>query len=122
MFELTVEASFASAHRLIDYDGDCERLHGHNWKVVVTVSASELNNLGIAIDFKKVKAETREIIGKLDHRYLNEIEPFDKINPTAEHIARELYRQISLKVNDGNARVSKVTVWETETSAASYYE
>lgn len=122
MFELTVQASFASAHRLIDYDGDCERLHGHNWKVVVTVSATELDDLGIAIDFKKVKAETREIIGKLDHRYLNEIEPFDKINPTAEHIARELYKQISAKVNTGTASVSKVTVWETETSAASYYE
>ena len=122
MYELTVEADFASAHKLVGYDGDCARLHGHNWKVVVTVTAEELDEIGIALDFKKVKAAAREVAGELDHRFLNDIPPFDKINPTAENLARVLYEKIGEKVNDGNARVTKVTVWETPTSAASYYK
>jgi len=84
VYTLRIHAGFCSAHSIRDYPGDCRRLHGHNWKVETEVRALKLDNIGIAIDFKTVKTETRKLADSLDHRYLNELAPFDSINPTAE--------------------------------------
>ena len=91
-YRLKVLTEFASAHTLRDYPGACSRMHGHNWKVETEVEASALDEVGMAVDFKQMKAAAREVGERLDHRYLNELEPFDKINPTAENIAAYMYR------------------------------
>ncbi|MDF9393595.1 MULTISPECIES: 6-carboxytetrahydropterin synthase QueD [Methylococcus] len=122
LYILRVQVQFSSAHSLRDYLGDCRRMHGHNWKLEVEVSASVLDALGIALDFKTIKAETRALADSLDHRYLNEIEPFDRINPTAENLAGWFYRRLSSKLDREFAKVSAVTVWETDTSSVRYTE
>ena len=122
LYTLKVVSDFASAHSLRDYPGDCQRLHGHNWKVEVEVVASELDEMGMGIDFKQMKCITKEVTDTLDHRYLNEIKPFDKINPTAENIASHLYKQISKKLNNARAKVKAVTLWETERACVRYTE
>jgi 6-pyruvoyltetrahydropterin/6-carboxytetrahydropterin synthase len=111
---------FASAHSLRDYPGDCRRLHGHNWKVEVEVVATELDGLGMAVDFKEIKAVAREAAGELDHRYLNEIAPFDRLNPTAENLAAHLFERISVSLNNARVTVSAVTLWETERACVRY--
>ncbi|QXP84486.1 6-carboxytetrahydropterin synthase QueD [Methylococcus sp. ANG] len=121
-YTLRVQVQFSSAHSLRDYPGDCRRLHGHNWKVDIEVSSRVLDALGIALDFRKIKAEARAIADRLDHRYLNEIEPFDRINPTAENLAGWFYRRLSSKLDREFAKVSAVTVWETDTSSVRYTE
>ncbi|MBI5641982.1 MAG: 6-carboxytetrahydropterin synthase QueD [Deltaproteobacteria bacterium] len=122
MYELTVETSFSSAHNLRGYEGACENLHGHNWKVEAHLTASRLNDIGMVVDFKLIKNELKKIIEKLDHKYLNEVPPFDKDNTTAENIARFIFRELSSAFEDGNVRLSKVRVWESENSAAAYSE
>lgn len=121
-FTLKVLTDFASAHSLRAYPGDCANLHGHNWKVEVEVSSTELDELGMVMDFKKIKGAAREICGELDHKYLNEIPPFDTVNPTAENIAAYLYRTLAERLNDGRAQVASVTVWETDRACARYAE
>lgn len=113
-YTLKILADFASAHTLRDYPGDCRRMHGHNWKVEVEVVAKELDEVGMGLDFKVIKDATRALAKRLDHRYLNDIEPFDKINPTAENIAAYFYKNLSHSLNDSRVRVSAVTLWETE--------
>lgn len=120
MYELTVELTFSSAHSLRGYEGSCENLHGHNWKVEVTVEAAGLDNLGMVMDFKRIKNEAKKVIDALDHRFLNEVPPFDTINPTAENIAASIYAGVGASLNGGGVRVSRVKVWESDTSAASY--
>ncbi|MBI1912486.1 MAG: 6-carboxytetrahydropterin synthase QueD [Deltaproteobacteria bacterium] len=122
MYELTIESSFSSAHNLRGYEGACENLHGHNWKVEVAVTSEKLDKLDMVIDFKRLKAETKRIMEYLDHKYLNEVPPFDKINPTAENIARFIYKELARAFNDGNIKVAKIKVWESENAAAAYYE
>ena len=125
MFELTIICDFEAAHRLPDYQGKCCRLHGHNWKVEVTVSGPQLDKLGMLVDFKELKAEVNQVLSTLDHYYLNEISPFDKINPTAEHIARYIFEEVGkrpLFASDRGLKVSLVKVWESPHSAAAYYE
>ena len=122
MYELTIETHFASAHNLRGYEGACERLHGHNWRVEVHVEIKELDEIGMGVDFKVLKAKTNVIVDRLDHYYLNEVPPFDKINTTAENIARYIYEELSKTINDGNVKVSRIRVWESEKAAASYYE
>jgi 6-pyruvoyltetrahydropterin/6-carboxytetrahydropterin synthase len=119
-FTLRTLSDFAAAHSLREYPGDCQRLHGHNWKVEVEVSASELDELGMVIDFKQVKQATRKATDRLDHQYLNELEPFNQINPTAENIARTLFQEIATTLNDDRVQVDAVTVWETERASARY--
>ncbi len=116
MYEVKVTRDFAAAHRVEDYPGNCERLHGHNWKVEVIVRTEKLDGLGMVIDFRKLKEITERALEPLDHNYLNETPPFDEVNPTAENIARYLYDVIAREVD-----VSRVNVFETETSMASYY-
>jgi 6-pyruvoyltetrahydropterin/6-carboxytetrahydropterin synthase len=122
MFELMVETTFSAAHQLKGYMGKCERLHGHNWKVQVHVIAERLNEVDIAMDFHDLKVLTDEVISPLDHSILNEIFPFTEKNPSSENIAKWIYDSLKKKIDNDNIRVSAVTVWESETSSATYYE
>ena len=120
IYTLKIVTDFASAHTLRDYPGDCARMHGHNWKVEVEVMAQELDKVGMAIDFKVIKRATRDIAGRLDHRYLNDIEPFTVQNPTAENIAKYFYSALSNELNNSTISVHSVTLWETERACVRY--
>ncbi|MFQ5428475.1 MAG: 6-carboxytetrahydropterin synthase QueD [Thermodesulfobacteriota bacterium] len=124
MYELTIKTEFSSAHNLRGYDGACERLHGHNWRVEVSVESETLGPMGFVLDFKELKAATASIVEKLDHRYLNETPPFTKINPSAELIARFIHDELytTLLKDKAGVRVKEVSVWESETAAATYRE
>ena len=122
MFVLKIVTDFASAHSLRDYPGDCSRLHGHNWQVEVMVSSQVLDESGIAIDFREIKKQTKVVVKRLDHQYLNEIQPFDVLNPTAENIAKYLFDEIGILINDKNVKVKEVLIWETPRSAVTYSE
>ena len=122
MYKLKIITSFAAAHCLINYQGDCENLHGHNWKVEVVVTAGELDKAGLGIDFKILKRETNLLLKTLDHKYLNELPPFLDTSPSSENLARYIYNELSLKLNNANVKVETVTVWESDFASASYYE
>lgn len=117
---LKVVTEFASAHTLRNYPGACSRMHGHNWKLELEVVASALDDVGMGIDFKQMKAAANEVGDRLDHRYLNEIEPFTEINPTAENIAAYMYREIAAILNSDTVRVKAVTLWETDRACVRY--
>ena len=119
MYELTVEAQFDSAHCLRGYEGACENLHGHTYRVMVSYQGSELDHLGMLVDFKRLKKELGEIVSYLDHHYLNDLPEFREQNPTAENVARFVFEEMRKRLGDG---VHRSTVWETPTSAASYSE
>jgi 6-pyruvoyltetrahydropterin/6-carboxytetrahydropterin synthase len=121
-YTLKIVADFASAHTLRDYPGACARMHGHNWKVEVEVQASQLDAIGMGVDFKVIKRATRGIAERLDHRYLNDLEPFAWINPTAENIAAYFHRELSAQLNSPIIRVHAVTLWETERACVRYVE
>lgn len=122
MYELTIETRFAAAHQLRGYKGRCENLHGHNWKVQVSVGSDRLNDIGLAIDFGELKAMTNEVVSTLDHGMLNEIFPFTEINPSSENIAKWIFESLKKRVDRDNLELSSVTVWESETASATYYE
>lgn len=122
MYELMVETQFASAHQLRGYKGNCEKLHGHNWKVQVYVLAEKLNDLDIAIDFHELKRLTGEVVAQLDHGFLNEVFPFTEKNPSSENIAKWIYDSLRKRIIDDNIHLSAVTVWESETASATYFE
>lgn len=119
VYTLTVRTSFAAAHRLREYDGNCERLHGHNWQVEVSVASETLDDRGIALDFRAIKAALNDLLSGLDHRYLNEVPPFDRLNPSSENLARHLFEEMERKV-PAPARIARVTVWESEDARAEY--
>jgi 6-pyruvoyltetrahydropterin/6-carboxytetrahydropterin synthase len=119
-FELTIETDFSAAHNLREYEGECERLHGHNYRVNVSLRGSELGDVGMLMDFRIAKEITGEVVGRLDHEYLNELEPFDSINPTTEHIAREIARGVAERLPEGVA-VSSVACWESDRAAVRYF-
>jgi len=119
MFELVVKTEFAAAHRLREYEGACENLHGHNYKIDVVLRGERLNDIGMLIDFKDVKAALAEIVGRLDHVFLNETKPFDEVNPTAENVAKHISEQVAAAMPDGVA-VKSVTVWESDRCGATY--
>ncbi len=121
-YTLKILADFASAHTLRDYPGDCSRMHGHNWKLEVEVTATALNDHGMGMDFKTIKTATRQLAKTLDHRYLNDIPPFDTINPTAENIAQYFYQNLSTTLNIDTAKISSVTLWETDRACVRYSE
>lgn len=121
-YTLRVTTHFAAAHALRDYPGACRRLHGHNWKLEVEVVASVLDELGMAIDFKLIKQAAQQVGGELDHQYLNEVPPFDRLNPTAENMAAYIYRRLSEELNSAQVRVSAITLWETERACVRYTE
>lgn len=122
MYNLTIRTSFAAAHNLINYQGDCENLHGHNWKVDVSVTARDLDQAGLGIDFKILKKEAGAIINELDHKYLNDNPAFQTVSPSSEHISRYLFHRISERINSDNIKVASITVWESENASACYYE
>ena len=117
-----IESKFAAAHQLRCYRGKCEKLHGHNWRVACTVSAERLNEQGLAIDFADIKKALREVLDQLEHTFLNEIFPFTEINPTSENLAKWIYDNLSKKLNAEDLGVSSITVWESDTASASYFE
>ncbi|MGD2052775.1 MAG: 6-carboxytetrahydropterin synthase QueD [Gammaproteobacteria bacterium] len=119
---LKVVTEFASAHTLRDYPGACSRMHGHNWKVELEVLATALDEIGMGVDFKQMKAVANEVGDRLDHRYLNDLEPFTEINPTAENIAAYMYREIAAKLNSDTVRVKSLTLWETDRACVRYSE
>ncbi len=122
MFELMITSGFSAAHQLKEYGGKCEALHGHNWKIEVYVKSSVLDKIGMVMDFSDIKKATNLILAELDHKNLNEIQPFRDKNPTAENISFWVYNQLCSKINSDNIKLSTVRVWETETSCASYSE
>ena len=122
MFELDVERDFSSAHHLKGYNGNCSEKHGHNWGVQVFIRADELDEIGIAVDFKALKRELDAILLELDHKDLNTVPPFDQINPTSENIAKTIYQRLASKLNDSRVKVHRVRISENKSSGASYFE
>jgi len=122
VFEVYVKTHFSAAHSLTGYEGDCARVHGHNWVIEVFVRCKELNEIGIGIDFRDVKEGVEEVLEGLDHFNLNELPTFKAVNPTSENIARFLYRELAKKFNSNAAKVSRVKVSETPGTGASYWE
>jgi len=121
MFEIKILDTFSAAHSLQGYAGDCERLHGHNYKIEVVVASKILNELGIAIDFRDIKKLLKNIIKEMDHSYLNDLPQFKDKNPSSENIARYIYNAFKKGIKHP-ARISRVAVWETDTSCAAYIE
>jgi 6-pyruvoyltetrahydropterin/6-carboxytetrahydropterin synthase len=125
MFEVTVEDTFAAGHYLRDYKGKCEKPHGHNYKVRVTLAGKELDKAGLLVDFKELREVMKQVIDRLDHQMMNDLEPFTELNPSAENLAKYFYDQATSRlqqVTDGRVRVKNVTVFETDTTTATYSE
>ncbi len=118
MFEVKVESSFSAAHHLLNYKGACENQHGHNWKVEVYVRGENLNESGILIDFKVLKKKLNEVIDYLDHTDINELPEFQGVSTSSENISKYIYSELKKEF----LGISKVCVWETPTSRASYWE
>jgi 6-pyruvoyltetrahydropterin/6-carboxytetrahydropterin synthase len=119
-FVLKTILDFASAHSLNGYDGDCARLHGHNWKIEVEIIGYKLNEIGMIIDFKKIKKYTKEVISELDHSYLNDHPYFTDKNPTAENIAKFIFQKIQSKIENKQVKIYKLTVWENDRNCVIY--
>jgi 6-pyruvoyltetrahydropterin/6-carboxytetrahydropterin synthase len=122
MYELKIVTSFSAAHRLENFYGKCEALHGHNWKVEVFLKGEKLDGAGLLQDFGVVKARTRELLEEIDHKYLNELPAFSQQNPSSENLAFFLFQRLSDMLNRDGVRVSRVSVWESDTSCASYFQ
>jgi len=122
MYEIFIEDSFSAAHQIRKYGGNCEKLHGHNWKVKVFVKTEKLDKRGIGIDFRELKNKVKEILSLVDHKDLGEISPFDEENPTSENIARFIFGKLSNNINSGNLKVSKIKVHETPGTGVIYSE
>jgi 6-pyruvoyltetrahydropterin/6-carboxytetrahydropterin synthase len=125
MYEVTVETDFSSGHYLRNYVGKCENPHGHNYKVRVTLAGAELDEAGLLLDFKLLKHLLRPIVERIDHRMLNDLEPFTTLNPSAENIAKYFFDQTNVELaamTGGRVRVKDCTIWETDTTTATYFE
>lgn len=122
MYELKIITQFAAAHQIRGIEGGCENLHGHNWKVEVFVSGDTLDENGLLIDFREMKDKTNALMDKLDHKFLNDLEPFITLNPSSENLSRHIYEALSRQLNTDNVRISKITVWESDSACASYTE
>ena len=121
MYEVMIEEEFSAAHALRGYRGKCENLHGHNWKVKVYVRGERLDDIGMLVDFRELKAATREVMRYLDHYNLNELKPFDKeMNPSSEHLAGFILHKVAERIDSDRIKVYKVRVWETPSTSASY--
>jgi len=120
-YELMVETWFSASHTLRGYQGDCARLHGHNWKVELYLRCSELNDIGIAVDYKVLKKALKDAVSKWDHYHMNDIPPFDKINPSSENIARVMFEEMTRRLNDENTRISRIVIGETCATRVAYW-
>ena len=119
MFEVSVEETFAAGHALRNYHGKCENVHGHNYRVQITMEGERLNDTGLLVDFADVKRLVRAVVARLDHQFLNDLAPFDAINPSAENMARYFYDEISGGLPPG-PRIREVKIWETDITSATY--
>jgi 6-pyruvoyltetrahydropterin/6-carboxytetrahydropterin synthase len=122
MYEVTIIKSFSAAHLLAEIGGKCEELHGHNFKVEVTVGAPELNPEGILIDFRLVKKWLKDILDKMDHQHLNDLPFFAGKNPSSENIAYHVYKVMQAKAEEVAVKMLCVKVWESENAAVTYKE
>lgn len=123
MYTLRVEGAFEAAHRVVGYPGKCDRLHGHNWVVEAAFRGTKLDDLGMMIDFKTAKAALMAVLDEFDHRYVNELPPFDAaVNPTAENLARIIFERLAVRpeVTATAANLAALTVWETPKSSVTY--
>ena len=120
-FELMIETHFSAAHSLRGYPGDCARLHGHNWHVRLYVECEELDEIGLGIDYKVLKVELKEALAPWDHYNLNDVPPFDVINPSSENVAAELYKEMSRRLDNERLKVSRVEIAETCTARVTYW-
>lgn len=122
MFEVSVDQTFAAGHALRNYKGKCENVHGHNFRVQVTIEGERLDDTGLLVDFIDVKTLMRSVIDRLDHQFLNEVAPFDVKNPSAENIAQYFYSEMTsgLAATPVPVRIREVKVWETDIQSASY--
>ena len=120
MFEVSVEYTFAAGHALRGYKGKCENVHGHNYKVKLAVAGEQLDATGLLMDFVEVKKNIKDIVERLDHHFLNDIPPFDKLNPSAENIAKYFSDELAPVVQNRGLQLHAVTIWETDTTSATY--
>ncbi|MCU1341205.1 MAG: hypothetical protein JWN92_628 [Candidatus Acidoferrum typicum] len=122
MFQVTVDETFSSGHALRGYKGKCENVHGHNYKVRVTLEGPQLDSTGLLYDFTHLKRVIREIVGGVDHKFLNDQAPFDVINPSAENLAKYFYDETTRQMNamPEGAQITSITIWETDTTSATY--
>jgi 6-pyruvoyltetrahydropterin/6-carboxytetrahydropterin synthase len=123
MFQVSVDEGFSAGHALRGYKGKCENPHGHNYKVRITIEGPDLDAIGLLYDFTHLKRVMREIIGGVDHIYLNDTPPFDALNPSAENLAKYFFDETKRQMGAApeGARIASVTVWETDTSSATYW-
>lgn len=121
MYELKIIDQFAGAHQLRGIKGGCENLHGHNWKIEVTVAGSQLGEDGLLIDFRKIKRATKDILDGLDHKFLNDLEVFQTLEPSSENIARHIFESLSQRLNTDHVKIARVTAWESDSACASYW-
>jgi len=120
MYEVTIIKSFSAAHLLADIGGKCEELHGHNFKVELTVAAGKLDSNGLLIDFRFLKKRLGEILEEIDHKYLNDLTCFDGMNPSAENIAKYLCEEMEQKIATSGVHVVRLKIWESENAAVTY--
>lgn len=120
MYELTVVTQFAAAHQLRKFRGKCEKLHGHNWRIEVSLTGEKLNDAGLLIDFKEIKEATDRILEELDHSFLNELPQFKDQNPSSENIAAYIFEKLGSTLNNNQIKVTRVTAWESDSAGASY--
>jgi 6-pyruvoyltetrahydropterin/6-carboxytetrahydropterin synthase len=123
MFEVSVDETFAAGHALRGYKGKCENVHGHNYKVRIVLEGSQLDSIGLLFDFTHLKRVIREIVAGIDHVFLNDRPPFDTTNPSAENLAKFFYDETSRRMTamPEGARIACVTIWETDTTSATYW-
>ena len=121
MYELKITNQFAAAHQLREIKGGCENLHGHNWKIEVTVAGSTLGHDGLLIDFRQIKNETKNVLDALDHKFLNDLKMFKAMEPSSENIARHIFESLSQKLNTDDIKISRVTAWESDSACATYW-
>ena len=122
MYEISVKDHFSAAHRLVDYQGDCSNVHGHNCEVRVSLRREELDGIGTAVDFHVVKRKLKEILDEMDHSDLNDHRVFSKVNPTSERLAKFIYDELVEHVKDDRVNVHRVSVSESPGTAAVYFE
>ena len=122
MFEVSVEETFSAGHALRGYRGKCENVHGHNYRVQVSIEGPQLDGIGLLVDFTHVKHVLRGIIAEIDHQFLNDLEPFKAVNPSAENMAKYFYEQMTARVKEmpAGAKLTEAIVWETDTACAVY--
>ncbi len=120
MYQISVEQHFDAAHFLRGYQGKCEALHGHRFRVVIKIKASRVDDIGIAYDFAELKQHLSDILARFDHTCLNDVPPFDKINPSSENIASTIYNELKPKLAGAPVSLSCVEVWESPQSGVAY--